>query len=229
MMRTNKWIYRRPTGDINGVEKQLKHSEHKCQTCSGSKTHLVEAPVLQLDTWNCKERKKVWILRKQMLRQPWGVYVNSCAGTLSLGLALQKQPEAASNRASESLHPAANPNKPSAVCSLLIMFCGWKREGKEEEEETAKRLKATNASNQIWRVSGLITARKRQQLNDVVKEGALFGRHTERSIRAFEGSQLASILWNPLQCCHDAFLFHTYWLLLQPFYLERGMHSRLLD
>lgn len=183
-MRTNKWIYRRPAGDINGVEKQLKHTEHKCNIFSGSKTHLVEAPVLQLDTWNCKERKKVWILRKQMLRQPWRVYVNSCDGTLSLDLALKKQSEEASNRASESLHPTANPNKPSAICSwLLIMFCGWKRGKEEEDEEAAKRLKATNASNQIWRISGLITARKRQQLNDVVKERALFGRHTERSIR----------------------------------------------
>lgn len=150
MMTTNKWIYRRPTGDINRWRKQLKHTEHKCYTFSGSKTHLAEAPVLQLDTWNCKEKKKVWILRKHVKT----TFVNSCAGTLLLGLALKKQSEEASNKPSESLHPTANPNKPSAICSWLCSLCSVAENDQEKRRRRRRQPKHSKLQMHLIKSGG---------------------------------------------------------------------------
>lgn len=73
-----------------------------------------------------------------------------------------KEEGGASREAAKPPCATANPNKPSAICSwLLIMFSGWKWwEEEEEEEESAKRLKAIfehlNASNQGQWGSGMI-------------------------------------------------------------------------
>lgn len=130
MMRTNKWIYRRPTGNINKWRSSLNILNTNARPSVAQRLTLWRP---QSSNWiheTVKKKKKVWILRKHV-KQPWRIYVNSCTGTLSLGLALKKQSEEASNRASESLHPTANPNKPSAICSWLCSLCSVAENDKE--------------------------------------------------------------------------------------------------
>lgn len=150
MMTTNKWIYRRPTGDINKWRSSLNILNTNA-TPSVAQRLTLRRP--QSSNWiheTVKKKKKVWILRKHVKT----TFVNSCAGTLLLGLALKKQSEEASNKPSESLHPTANPNKPSAICSWLCSLCSVAENDQEKRRRRRRQPKHSKLQMHLIKSGG---------------------------------------------------------------------------